>query len=192
MKWPAYASEDHWSLITATMFSCTWSKNLSFPTWQDHMAKPRWVKVLCAEVVWHWKRVSESFSHWVTLEAWICLTSWLDKSPKWRFMVMFHDYLYKDWEKQKKLDPKLVPERAQHSGGKMWREVNRPYFFFHSRALRKFDVTQPRPAYQVWPAATVWYMKNFVYHWFPCFVTALFIAKAMASKWVETWYRNGV
>ena len=30
----------------------------------------------------------------------------------------------------KKLDPKLVPERAQHSGGKMWREVNRPYFFF--------------------------------------------------------------
>ena len=93
----------------------------------------------------------------------------------------------------KKLDPKLVPERAQHSGGKMWREVNRPYFFFsHSRALRKFDVTQPRPAYQVWPAATVWYMKNFVYHWFPCFVTALFIAKAMASKWVETWYRNGV
>lgn len=102
MKWPAYASEDHWSLITATMFSCTWSKNLSFPTWQDHMAKPRWVKVLCAEVVWHWKRVSESFSHWVTLEAWICLTSWLDKSPKWRFMVMFHDYLYKDWEKHKK------------------------------------------------------------------------------------------
>ena len=27
-----------------------------------------------------------------------------------------------------KLDPKLVPERAQHSGGKMWHEMNPPYF----------------------------------------------------------------
>ena len=36
----------------------------------------------------------------------------------------------KSAEHRKKLDPKLVPERAQHSGGKMWREVNRPYFFF--------------------------------------------------------------
>ena len=48
------------------------------------------------------EKKSESFSHWVTLEAWICLTSWLNKSPKWRFMVMFHDYIYKDWEKHKK------------------------------------------------------------------------------------------
>ena len=28
----------------------------------------------------------------------------------------------------KKLDPKLVPERAQHNGGKMWHEMNQPYF----------------------------------------------------------------
>ena len=35
----------------------------------------------------------------------------------------WYEYLY-----IKKLDPKLVPERAQHSGGKMWHEMNQPYF----------------------------------------------------------------
>ena len=45
-------------------------KNLSFPTWQDHMAKPRWVKVLCAEIVWHWKSfwVIFTLSHFGSLD----------------------------------------------------------------------------------------------------------------------------
>ena len=37
-------------------------------------------------------------------------------------------YIYLTWIRKKKLDPKLVPERAQHSGGKMWHEMNQPYF----------------------------------------------------------------